>query len=130
MLKSGDHRRELSGSDFETTNNKMEITAAICALRALKRRCRVTVYTDSEYLRRGISEWLPQWKRRGWRTASRRPVQNQDLWEALEEAAAGHEITWKWVKGHAGTPGNERADQLANAAIDAVLDTERISDNS
>ena len=99
----------------------MEITAAIEALRALKRSCRVTLFTDSTYLKNGITEWLPQWKRRGWRTAGKTPVKNLDLWQCLEELVNKHEIEWRWVKGHAGTSGNERADQLANVAIDELM---------
>ncbi len=120
LLQSGGHCKELSGADPATTNNKMEITAAIKALDALNNASRVTLYTDSQYLRRGILEWLPLWKRRGWRTAARKPVKNQELWQALEAAAARHEVDWRWVKGHAGTPGNERADRLANMAIDSL----------
>jgi ribonuclease HI len=118
LLKRGAHEREISGAEPHTTNNRMELTAVIRALEALKRPVRARVYTDSEYVRRGISEWLPAWKARGWRTAARKPVRNQDLWERLEELAAGHDIEWHWVPGHAGVPGNERVDRLANAAID------------
>ncbi len=120
LLQSGGHCKELSGADPATTNNKMEMTAAIKALDALNNASHVTLYTDSQYLRRGILEWLPLWKRRGWRTAARKPVKNQELWQALEAAAARHEVDWRWVKGHAGTPGNERADRLANMAIDSL----------
>ena len=120
-LEFGEHFRELSGAEADTTNNRMELTAVIRALEALKRRAAVTVHTDSEYVRRGITEWLPNWKARGWRTADRKPVKNQDLWEQLDAAAARHDIEWKWVKGHSGVPGNERVDALANAAIDALL---------
>ena len=120
LLQSGGHYKELSGAEPATTNNKMEITAAIEALNALNNASRVTLYTDSQYLRRGILEWLPVWKRRGWRTSARKPVKNQELWQALEAAAARHEVDWQWVKGHAGTPGNERADRLANIAIDGL----------
>jgi ribonuclease HI len=98
----------------------MELTAVIRALEALRRPVRARVYTDSEYVRRGISEWLPGWKARGWRTAARKPVKNQDLWERLDELSSAHYIEWRWVPGHAGVPGNERADQLANEAIDAL----------
>ena len=110
-----------SGAEPETTNNRMELTAVIRALAALKRRSAVRVYTDSEYVRRGITEWLPNWKARDWRTADRKPVKNRDLWEQLDAVAQGHDIEWKWVKGHSGVPGNERVDALANAAIDALL---------
>ena len=120
LLKSGAHEKEISGAEGHTTNNRMELTAVIRALEALKRRVRARVYTDSQYVRRGISEWLPEWKARGWRTAGRKPVKNQDLWQRLDQLAAGHEIEWHWVPGHAGVPGNERVDRLANAAIDTL----------
>ena len=120
LLRHGAHERELSGAEPLTTNNRMELTAVIRALEALKRPARARVYTDSEYVRRGISEWLPAWKARGWRTAERKPVKNQDLWQRLDELAAGHQIEWLWVPGHAGVPGNERVDRLANAAIDTL----------
>src|SRR2546430_3055060 len=103
-----------------TTNNRMELTAVIRALEALKRPVRARVYTDSEYVRRGITEWLTEWKSRGWRTAARKPVKNQDLWERLDELAPRHELEWHWVPGHAGVPGNERVDRLADEAIDAL----------
>jgi ribonuclease HI len=121
VLSTGEHERAISGAEPLTTNNRMELTAVIEALRALKRRVAVRVYSDSQYVRLGITEWLPAWKARGWRTAARKPVKNQDLWEQLEQLASGHEIQWHWVPGHAGIPGNERVDQLANAAIDALL---------
>jgi len=121
LLISGQHERELSGAEPSTTNNRMELLAVIEALRALKRRVRARVFTDSQYVQLGITTWLADWKARGWRTAARKPVKNQDLWEQLDALAAGHEIEWHWVKGHAGNPGNERCDQLANAAIDALL---------
>ncbi len=120
LLKSGAHEKEISGAQEHTTNNRMELTAVIRALEVLKRPVRARVYTDSQYVRRGISEWLPQWKARGWRTAGRKPVKNQDLWQRLDQLAAGHEIEWHWVPGHAGVPGNERVDRLANAAIDTL----------
>ena len=120
-LEYGEHLRELSGAEAQTTNNRMELTAVIRALEALKRGVSARVHTDSEYVIRGINEWLPNWKARGWRTADRKPVKNQDLWEQLDAAAARHQIEWKWVKGHSGVPGNERVDALANAAIDAML---------
>lgn len=113
--------RELKGSERNTTNNRMELTAAIEALQALKRPCSIDLYTDSEYLRKGITEWLQNWKQRGWKTAAKKPVKNVELWQALDEAVARHEINWHWVKGHSGNPGNERADALANEAIDALL---------
>jgi len=117
LLVWGDHRRELHGGAAHTTNNRMELTAAIEALATLKRPCRVQLYTDSQYVRNGITEWLPQWKKRGWKTADRKPVKNADLWERLEREIERHEVHWHWVKGHAGHPGNERADELANKGI-------------
>ena len=120
-LEMGEHFRELSGAEAMTTNNRMELMAVISALEALKRPVPVKLYTDSEYVRRGITEWLKSWKARGWKTADRKPVKNQDLWERLDAIASRHEIEWHWVKGHSGVPGNERVDRLANAAIDALL---------
>ena len=108
--------KELSGGEPATTNNRMELTAAIAGLEALKRPCRVAVYTDSQYLRDGITRWLPAWKARGWKTADKKPVKNVDLWQRLDLARAPHEITWHWVRGHTGHPENERADALARAA--------------
>ncbi len=122
VLRSGGHVKELNGAEPLTTNNRMELTAAIRALETLKRPCRVTLVTDSEYLRKGITEWLANWKRRGWRTASRTPVKNSELWQRLESAAERHRVRWRWVKSHAGDPDNERADALANRAIDALLE--------
>ena len=119
LLMLGRREKEISGAEALTTNNRMELTAVIRALEALKRPVQARVYTDSEYVRRGISEWLPSWKARGWRTADRKPVKNQDLWERLDELSANHQIEWRWVPGHAGVPGNERVDRLANEAIDA-----------
>ncbi len=113
--------RTLSGAERETTNNRMELTAAIEALEALTRPCSVVLTTDSTYVKNGIESWLAQWRRRGWRTASRAPVKNVDLWKRLDAAAARHEIEWRWVKGHSGNSGNERADRLANQAIDRML---------
>ena len=121
ILMSAGRERELSGAEPSTTNNRMELLAVINALAALKRRVRVRVYTDSQYVRLGMTEWLAGWKARGWRTADRKPVKNQDLWEQLDSLASSHEIEWHWVKGHSGVPGNERCDALANAAIDALL---------
>lgn len=121
ILRKGGHEKELYGSEAHTTNNRMELMAAIQALEALKRPCQVTLITDSQYLRRGITEWLPVWKRRGWKTADKKPLKNIDLWQRLEAATHGHEIEWQWIKGHAGHPGNERADELANKAIDQFL---------
>jgi len=113
--------KELSGSEAETTNNRMELTAVIMGLSALKRPTQAMVQTDSQYVIKGITEWLPAWKARGWRTADRKPVKNQDLWEKLDQLAGQHTLTWQWVKGHSGDPGNERVDELANLAIDAML---------
>jgi ribonuclease HI len=121
LLIAGDARRELSGYEAITTNNRMELTAAIEALRALKRPVQVTLYTDSKYVCTGVQEWLPQWKQRGWRTADRKPVKNMDLWEALDAARTPHTVRWQWVRGHDGNEGNEHVDRLANAAIDAML---------
>jgi ribonuclease HI len=121
LLQSGAHERELSGAEALTTNNRMELTAVLRALGALKRPVEARLYTDSEYVRRGISEWVANWKARGWRTADRKPVKNQDLWEQLDQQASRHRIEWLWVPGHAGVPGNERVDQLANQAIDNFL---------
>ena len=121
VLSAGGREKEISGAQPLTTNNRMELQAVIEALSALKRPLQVRLYTDSQYVRRGILEWLPQWKARGWKTADRKPVKNQDLWQQLETAAARHRIEWHWVPGHAGVPGNERCDVLANAAIDGLL---------
>lgn len=120
ILRYRDRERELYGAESSTTNNRMELMAAIQALEALTRPCDVTLTTDSQYLRKGITEWLPQWKRRGWKTADKQPVKNQDLWERLERAAAAHRIQWDWIKGHSGHEENERADALANRAIDEM----------
>ena len=111
--------RELSGFEPATTNNRMELAAAIGALETLKRPMTVRLYTDSSYLRNGITTWLPAWKARGWRTADKKPVKNQDLWRRLEAALGNHQVEWRWVKGHSGDPGNERADELAREAIRA-----------
>jgi ribonuclease HI len=121
LLIAGAQRKEVSGADPATTNNRMELMAAIGGLTALKRRCRVQLYTDSKYVLQGITEWLPQWKARGWRTAAREPVKNQDLWQELDLAVAAQDIEWIWVKGHSGHEGNEYVDQLANIAIDRML---------
>ena len=120
LLTFSEREKTLSGAEPLTTNNRMELMAVIAALEALKRPVRVRVYTDSQYVRRGITEWLTAWKARGWRTADKKPVKNQDLWERLDRLAAGHHIEWHWVPGHAGVPGNERVDRLANQAIDAL----------
>jgi ribonuclease HI len=121
LLVSGAERKEVSGFEAATTNNRMELAAAIGGLGALKRRCAVKLYTDSKYVLQGITEWLPNWKARGWRTAARQPVKNQDLWELLDSAAATQDIHWIWVKGHSGHDGNEYVDRLANDAIDRML---------
>ncbi len=120
LLTFGAREKELAGAEAMTTNNRMELTAVIRALEALRRPVRARVYTDSEYVRRGITEWVSSWKARGWRTADRKPVKNQELWERLDALAAAHRIEWHWVPGHAGVPGNERVDRLANQAIDAM----------
>ena len=117
ILKFGDTARELSGAEPDTTNNRMELQAAIGALEALKRPCRVTLTTDSQYVKGGITGWIHGWKRNGWKTADKKPVKNIDLWQALDEAIKRHQVEWKWVKGHAGHAMNERADELARAAI-------------
>lgn len=121
LLQAGGREKELSGGEPLTTNNRMELTAAIQALRALKRPSEVDLYTDSMYVRQGITEWLPRWKANGWRTADRKPVKNQDLWQALDEAMRPHSVKWHWVRGHAGNEGNERADRLARNAILAQM---------
>lgn len=120
VLVAGGHRKTLYGGARATTNNRMELTAAIEALRALKGRQRVILHTDSKYLMLGISDWLSGWKKRQWKTAARKPVKNQDLWQALDEIASQHEVTWKWVKGHSGHSGNDEADALANRGIDEL----------
>ncbi len=120
ILRYGDHEREIYGGEARTTNNRMELTAAIRALESLKRSCIVKLTTDSSYVRNGITEWLPNWKKRSWRTASNKPVKNADLWQRLDRAAQVHQISWHWVRGHSGHPENERADQLANRGIDEL----------
>jgi ribonuclease HI len=122
LLIFGDHRKEISGSEKLTTNNRMELLAAISALETLKKpRTTARVYTDSQYVIKGISEWVANWKQRGWKTADKKPVKNQDLWERLDKLAEQHNLEWHWVRGHSGVEGNERVDQLANEAIDAML---------
>jgi len=125
LLIAGKERKELSGAEAATTNNRMELMAAISGLEGLKRRCAVQLYTDSKYVLQGATEWLTQWKARGWRTASRQPVKNQDLWERLDAAVAAQDIEWHWVRGHSGHEGNEFVDQLANRAIDLMLARKR-----
>jgi ribonuclease HI len=118
ILRFGGHERELHGGEPATTNNRMELTAVIEGLLALKRPSTVRVYTDSQYVQKGISEWIHGWKRRGWRTAAQEPVKNRELWQRLDELAKGHSVEWHWVKGHAGHPENERADALANLGVE------------
>lgn len=113
-LVAGGHEKELWGGERLTTNNRMELTAVIEALASLKRRCSVTVYTDSEYVKNGITTWIHGWKKRGWLTADKKPVKNVELWQRLDALAAQHQVDWRWVRGHTGDPGNERADALAN----------------
>jgi len=120
LLRRGGYEKELQGAELATTNNRMELTAVIRALEALKRPVDARIYTDSEYVRRGVTEWLAGWKARGWRTADRKPVKNQDLWERLDEVRASHRIEWHWVPAHSGVTDNERVDRLANEAIDAL----------
>ena len=117
LLRMGGREKELSGGELETTNNRMEMTAAIRALEALTRPCKVDLHTDSTYVRDGITKWIFGWKKNGWKTADRKPVKNADLWQRLDEAQKRHTVTWKWVKGHAGHPENERADELARAGM-------------
>jgi ribonuclease HI len=117
LLRFGKYEKQLSGGALETTNNRMEMTAAIKALKALKQPCQVEFYTDSEYLRKGITEWLRGWKQRGWKTAAKKPVKNQDLWRELDATIQKHQINWHWVRGHAGKRENERVDKLARSAI-------------
>ena len=124
VLQFGDHEQELHGGARDTTNNRMELTAAIETLRALSEPCRVSLTTDSTYVKDGITQWLANWKRNGWKTAAKKPVKNQDLWQALDHESSRHEIDWCWVKGHSGHPENERADRLANLGMDEVRDTD------
>jgi ribonuclease HI len=121
ILRSGAHVKELHGGEWSTTNNRMELTAVIKGLGALTRRCKVKLWTDSQYVQKGISVWIVDWKRRGWRTADKKPVKNVDLWQQLDTLAAQHDVEWLWVKGHAGHPENERADQLANLGVEEAL---------
>lgn len=116
-LRSGTHEKELWGGEPVTTNNRMELTAVIQALGVLKKRCHVVIYTDSEYVRKGMTEWITGWQKRGWKTADNKPVKNAELWQALQEAVQKHQVEWRWVKGHSGDPGNERADALANRGV-------------
>ena len=121
LLIRGEHRKTLHGGETDTTNNRMELKAAIEALNALKGPSDVRLYTDSKYVMEGINQWMPNWKKRGWKTANRKPVKNKDLWCELDEAIARHKIDWQWVRGHTGVPGNEMADELANRGIDEHL---------
>ncbi len=120
LLIYGQTEKEIFGGEPETTNNRMELTAAIEALALLKRSCELTLYTDSQYVRKGMLEWIDGWKARGWKTAAKKPVKNDDLWRALDEQVGRHKVKWVWVKGHAGNPGNEKADALANRGIDEL----------
>ena len=124
VLRSGGHEKELWGGERATTNNRMELTAAIEALEALTEPCQVTLTTDSTYVRDGITRWLANWKQNGWRTAAKKPVKNQELWQKLDRQASRHDVTWKWVKGHSGHPENERADMLANQGMIAVKESD------
>ncbi len=123
LLRYKDQEKRLQGGEANTTNNRMELMAAIMALESLKRRCRVDLTTDSQYLRQGITQWIHQWQQRGWRTADKKPVKNQDLWQRLQAAAQQHEMHWHWVKGHAGHTENEIADQLARAGLEGLRET-------
>ena len=118
ILRFGEHEKELNGGEFETTNNKMELTAAIEALNALKEPCIVNLHTDSQYVKGGITGWIDGWKRNGWKTSAKKPVKNEELWRALEQVRDRHDVTWHWVKGHAGHPDNERADELARQGME------------
>ena len=120
LLRWGDHAKELFGGEAQTTNNRMELTAVIEALAALKLRSQVAVYTDSAYVKNGITAWIHNWKQRGWRTADKKPVKNVDLWQRLDTLASQHDVRWHWVRGHDGDPGNERADELANMGVPSV----------
>ncbi|WP_394169410.1 ribonuclease HI [Saccharospirillum alexandrii] len=118
LMQYGQKRKELYGGEDQTTNNRMELMAAIAGLEALKRTCQVDIYTDSQYVRKGITEWIHGWKKNGWKTSAKKDVKNRDLWQRLDDSIARHRVNWHWVKGHAGHPGNERADALANLGID------------
>ena len=120
FLRHGAHEKSLCGGEPETTNNRMELMAVIQALKALKRPCHVVVHTDSQYVQKGMTEWLKGWKQRGWKTADKKPVKNADLWQELDALTQKHELSWRWVRGHAGDPGNEKADALANQGVDVA----------
>ena len=121
VLRSGSHEKQIHGGEKHTTNNRMEISAVIFALRSLKQRSTIELWTDSQYVQKGVTEWLEGWKKRGWRTASKNPVKNADLWQELDALLPDHEISWHWVRGHNGHPGNELADQLANKGVEEFL---------
>ncbi|MCC7516075.1 MAG: ribonuclease HI [Pseudomonadales bacterium] len=121
VLRYGEHEREIKGAEAQTTNNRMELMAAIAALESLKEPCDVSLTTDSQYVRQGVTAWMENWKKNGWRTSDKKPVKNQDLWQRLDSAAMRHVIVWHWVKGHSGHVENERCDVLANLAIDTLL---------
>ncbi|MCG8380356.1 MAG: ribonuclease HI [Proteobacteria bacterium] len=121
LLRYNDTEKELYGAEMETTNNRMELMAAIMGLEALTEACKVVLTTDSQYVKNGITEWLDNWKKKNWKTANKKPVKNQDLWQRLDEACQAHQIEWEWVKGHSGHDENERVDQLANKAIDELI---------
>ena len=123
LLRAGTHEKALAGSEAMTTNNRMELMAAIAGIEALKRACTVAVTTDSQYVRRGVEEWMPRWKANGWKTSDKKPVKNRDLWERLDAALASHDVRWHWVKGHAGHAENERVDVLAREAAEAIKAT-------
>ena len=120
-LQSGEHAKELCGGELNTTNNRMELTAVIEGLNALKKRCSIDVYTDSQYVRKGVLEWMPKWKLNGWKTSDKKPVKNSDLWQTLDAASVRHLVRWHWVKGHSGNPGNEKADALANLGVEKAM---------
>jgi len=120
LLESDGHSKEIFGGEPDTTNNKMELRAAIEGLNALKKGCQVELFTDSTYVIKGITEWLPNWKKRNWKTAAKKPVQNVELWKELDEASQRHQIEWRWVKGHSGNSGNDKADELANRGVDQL----------
>lgn len=127
LLRSGSHEKRLYGGAAQTTNNRMELQGAIEGLAALRKDCRVTVWTDSEYVKKGMTEWLAGWKARGWKNSQRQPVKNADLWQRLEAETLRHQVEWRWVKGHNGHEGNEIADQLANLGIDELLGKSRVN---
>lgn len=128
MLSSGPHEKRLFGGELDTTNNRMELLAAIRALEALKKPSELNLHTDSQYLRKGMLEWIKGWKKNGWKTAAKKPVKNDDLWKTLDALVAVHKVNWFWVKGHSGNPGNEVADQLANLGVDSVLRRDKIGE--